>query len=142
MSATVFRREHGQAAVEFAFALVIVLFLIAGFFDLGRGVWHYNGLSQAVRTGARYGIVHGSNSGAAVGIASCGATLENLVKGRVAGLLPGDISVTCTWPDGDNNPGIEVKVEASATWVPIMGSFMPGGAGITLSARSRMIIVY
>jgi len=49
--------ERGQALVEFALVLIPFLFLIMGIFDLGRGMLLSNMLSNAVRDGARAGII-------------------------------------------------------------------------------------
>lgn len=48
---------RGQALVEFALAIPIVLLLMAGLLDLGRIVFINNSLSDGVRHGARHAIV-------------------------------------------------------------------------------------
>jgi Flp pilus assembly protein TadG len=56
------RREgsgsHGQALVEFALGVTIFLVLIMGVFDFGRGIYMFNGVSQAAREIARVTSVH------------------------------------------------------------------------------------
>lgn len=49
---------RGQSLVEFALIFPLVLFLLLGFFDLGRAVIYYSSLSNAVREGTRAGIVN------------------------------------------------------------------------------------
>jgi len=44
---------QGQALVEFAIVLIPFLFLLMGIFDLGRGIYIDNGISQAAREIAR-----------------------------------------------------------------------------------------
>jgi Flp pilus assembly protein TadG len=51
-------RSRGQALVEFALAIPIVLLLMLGILDLGRAVFAYNSVSNAARTGARVAIVN------------------------------------------------------------------------------------
>lgn len=52
-------RDHrGQALVEFSLALVIFLLLLFGVVDLGRGIYQFNGVSQAAREIARVTSVH------------------------------------------------------------------------------------
>lgn len=51
------KRFPGQTLVEFALIIPIALFLIIGFFDLGRAVFYYSSISNMVREGARYAIV-------------------------------------------------------------------------------------
>jgi hypothetical protein len=52
------RTSQGQSLVEVAIIFPIVLFLLLGFFDLGRAVFYYASLSNAVREGTRAGIVN------------------------------------------------------------------------------------
>ena len=52
------RKLSGQSLVEFALVFPIFFFLLTGFFDLGRAVFYYSSLSNAVREAARYAIVH------------------------------------------------------------------------------------
>ncbi len=51
------RKLNGQTLVEFALILPLLIFLLIGFFDLGRAVFYYSSLSNAVREAARTGIV-------------------------------------------------------------------------------------
>lgn len=48
----------GQSLVEFALIFPLVLFLLLGFFDIGRAIFYYSSLSNAVREGTRAGIVN------------------------------------------------------------------------------------
>lgn len=50
-------REVGQALVEFALVLPMLILLLMGMFDLGRGVYAYNVVASAAREGARYAVV-------------------------------------------------------------------------------------
>src|SRR2546428_11114456 len=52
--------ERGQALVEFALLLPLMLLIITGLFDVARAVWQENTLAYAAREGTRYAIVHGS----------------------------------------------------------------------------------
>jgi TadE-like protein len=51
---------RGQSMVEFALILPILMFLLMGFFDLGRVVLAHDALGHAAREAARYAIVHGA----------------------------------------------------------------------------------
>jgi len=50
--------NRGQALVEFALGVTIFLVLIMGVFDFGRGIYMFNGVSQAAREIARVTSVH------------------------------------------------------------------------------------
>ena len=52
---------RGQALVEFALVVPILMLLLTGFFDLGRLVMAHDALSHAAREAARYAIVHGGS---------------------------------------------------------------------------------
>jgi Flp pilus assembly protein TadG len=52
------RRGRGQALVEFALVIPIFLILLMAVFDLGRAVFAYNSITNAVREGARLAIVN------------------------------------------------------------------------------------
>lgn len=49
------RRERGQSLVEFAIAAFVLLLLLAGIVDLGRGFYSYVVITNAAREGTRYG---------------------------------------------------------------------------------------
>lgn len=51
-------RTTGQALAEFAFVLPIFLLIALALFDIGRGVFIYNGLTNAAREGARLAVVN------------------------------------------------------------------------------------
>jgi len=52
------RRRRGQALVEFALVVPILLLLLIALFDVGRAVFAYNTLTNAAREGARLAIVN------------------------------------------------------------------------------------
>ena len=71
---------RGQALVEFSLAVTVFLLLMMAIVDFGRGIYMYNGVSQAAREVARTTSVHpgsplGSSTDAtdtsSVSIASC-----------------------------------------------------------------------
>lgn len=52
------RRFRGQGVVEFALVSLLLMTMVAGVVDLGRGVYARTTLSNAVREGARYGATN------------------------------------------------------------------------------------
>jgi Flp pilus assembly protein TadG len=50
-------RRRGQALVEFAMIMPLILVIVLGLLDLGRAVFSYNTLSQAARSGSRVAMV-------------------------------------------------------------------------------------
>jgi Flp pilus assembly protein TadG len=51
-------RHAGQALAEWALVFPIVAVLLVGAFDIGRGVFAYNSVTNAAREGARLAIVN------------------------------------------------------------------------------------
>jgi Flp pilus assembly protein TadG len=51
------RGARGQALVEFALIIPVFILLLVGLFDLGRGVYAFNTISNASREAVRVGIV-------------------------------------------------------------------------------------
>jgi len=53
-------RQHrrGQALVEFAFVLPILILLLVGIFDFGRAIYAFNTVNNAAREGVRLAIVN------------------------------------------------------------------------------------
>src|SRR3990170_661461 len=129
------RRERGQALVEFALVLPLLMLIIFIFIEFGLGFARYNEVVNGAREGARLGAV--------------GATPDD-IKARViekvpnASLTASDISVF--YPDTDGNgtvdPGdsVVVKVSYSYDTVTPLASFaaaLTGGvfpSSISMSA--------
>ena len=121
------RRTAAQAIVEFALVLPLLAIMILGIIDLGRGIYIYNGVSQAAREIARSASVHpGSPLGSSTQTAAVIATQRGLVPGIRAGTtgvkfhcedtsgatVEGDGAGGCAPPD-------VVRVEVIATFEPV-----------------------
>ena len=79
--------ERGSTLVEYAIGATVFIMAIFAVLEFGRALWAHNALTDAARRGARYAVLHRSNSGE-------DANIKNLVVyGNVAGgttpLLPG-----------------------------------------------------
>ena len=135
------RRRQGATIVETAIVLPVIILLIIGTLDLGIGVYGYNTLAEAVRVGSRYAIVHGSQSKSPVGPASNDATIESVVRASTPGVLSSRMTVTSSWPNGDNAPGNLVTVTTSYRFNPIL-FWVFTSRGLTLSSTSTMVICH
>ena len=134
-------RDSGQALVEFALVLPLLMLIILIFVEFGLGFARYNEVVNGAREGARLG---------AVGV------LPDQIKARViekvpnVDLTPGDITVS--YPDVDGNgtvdPGDSVVVRVTFTYdtVTPLGSFasaftlgaFPGTLTMTACADMRL----
>jgi Flp pilus assembly protein TadG len=122
--------ERGQSVVEFALIVPLLLFLMLGVVDFGRGVGAYVALSHAAREGARAGIY----------TAATDSEIRNTVKAQ-AGLLgnvPDEniiISPNSPCQSGDTLQ-VVVNHEFSAV-TPLFNVFWDGDT-LTMTAVARM----
>lgn len=114
------RDQRGQGLVEFAIGITIFLTLLIGIVDMGRGVYLFNGVSEAAREITRETSVHlGSAPGASAETAAMVATQRGLVPGLTVSSydcvdLAGD-PVT-----GNCKPGDWVRVSVQAPFIPVL----------------------
>ncbi len=139
--------SFGQALVETALVLPLLLLLIVGLFDIGRAVWLSNTLATAVREGSRYGVVHGALSGSPTGPGAATLTppdTDTAIRAQVRNYatgVPNNLTVQSTWPDGNANRGSRIVVSASFPFTPILAQvFLGGGLGITMRSSSTLVI--
>ncbi|HEX5417200.1 MAG TPA: TadE/TadG family type IV pilus assembly protein [Chloroflexota bacterium] len=139
------RRERGQSLVEFAFVLLAFMTLCMCVVDLGRGILFYNMLSNAVREGARYGVIS-TNTSANI----CTTVINAMLAPGTAGCSDATKDLNVVVQQGvcvDDDPGIdgtkeigsEVSVSATYRFVlitPLIGTLT--GNPITLTAASTM----
>lgn len=139
------RCQTGQTLVEFAIIFPIAIFLILGFFDIGRAVFYYSSLTTGVREATRFAIVNRlaindacDNPGDNV--------LQDIVLENAFGLTTTAIPLTkqdITIPCPLNNPNHIISVQAVYTFVPItpgIAQILGDGEGIPLVAQSTMRI--
>jgi hypothetical protein len=137
--------------VEFALVAPVFFLLLLGVIEAGRFILYYETLNNATREGARYAIVHGSNSFCPSGPMPPGMTApacydptgDNVVQ-RVRdsgfGLLGTGVVVDQAnmWQPIGNGRGSNVTVAASYTYESIV-PLVPLPP-ITVSAESTLVI--
>ncbi|MFN2237366.1 MAG: TadE family protein [Anaerolineales bacterium] len=52
------QKTAGQSLAEFAITLPLLLLLVMGVFDFGRGIYYYSAIQNAAHEAARYGAVN------------------------------------------------------------------------------------
>ena len=132
--------DRGQALVEFAIALPVFLMLLLGVFDLGRGVYMWNGVSQAAREIARTTSVHpGITLGACRGDSDHrrDAARARPGHGRSAHVRTTSASTSTGAPNSHApcTSGDYVQVTVTATYTPL--SLLGIGGPITLSSTQQ-----
>jgi Flp pilus assembly protein TadG len=137
------RRDHrGQALVEFALVLPILLLLIFGLVDLGRAIYAQNALSEAAREGARYGSVQARSAGDLPGI-------ETYTQDRIDSIPGVTVTATCVLVDSDGtsscaqNDLLQVEARTDLEMItPIIAQIM-GSLGLNpihLSSTSEVLV--
>jgi Flp pilus assembly protein TadG len=136
-------REGGQALVEFALVLIPFMLVLLAVFDLGRGIYTYNAVSQASHEIARVTAVHPYGACCTLGTSTEATAIKNTQKAQVPGLTDAGISITCV-DIRDNpitasacRPGDFVKVAVSTSFspvTPLLGQIGP----VTLSSTGRI----
>lgn len=134
----------GQSLVEFVLIFPIVLFLLLGFFDLGRAIFYYSSISNSVREGTRYAIVHkevidnvAKNNGY--------YALKQIVVDYSYGISGTDlvVDVVVKMDDADSTTRDKISITATYLYVPItpgIKQILGSETGITLEAHSSMLI--
>jgi len=153
------RRMAGQALLEFAMVLLLVLTLIFGTMEIGLIVLSYNTVADAARAGLRYATVHGSfRTGSGVDGPSGPSNNPTNVVSAVQGVLtaaglPTATGTTCppavagtatilvTYPGGQNTIGQTVTVQACYGYTPV-SAFLPLPSLINLSSTTQGTICY
>jgi len=122
---------RGQALVEFALILPILLILLLGILDFGRAVAAYNSVSNAARSAVRVAIVDQNDD-----------RVREAAEREAVGLDP--IDVVFNPNVGSDNPCIEticrVRVEVSYEYVPATPIFGALVGPIKVSSQSELPI--
>lgn len=124
----------GQSLVEFALILPVALMLLIGFFDLGRAVFYYSSLTNAVREWTRHAIVDPELDE---------ALIRDELAGYAFGINPGDITINITYHLDKNEKQTNISIEAIYLFKPItpmIASLLGNPAGIELVTQSNMRI--
>ena len=147
-------RTRGQALVEFALVAPVLILIFFGIIEFGRFILTYQELNNATREGARYAIVHGSQSqcpsgpmpGGTPSPSSCADPSGDNVKLRVVdtavslALTTSQVSVEWIDENGvsvDNGRGHLVDVTTDYTFNTIIPLPLPP---INMTARSTLVI--
>lgn len=137
-------RRSGTTVVEMAVVGPLALFLIVGIMDIGLAIFAYNDIAAAAREGGRYAQVHGARYAAnagpppASGPAANDPYVERVVRGQ-AFVNQARLTVTSSWPNGDNNPNSPVVVGASYTYSPVL---LLGIGTFTMRTQTTFYINY
>ena len=119
-------RSTGQAMVEFAIVAPIFFLMLFAIIDFGRYVYYVQVLNNAAREGARYAIVHGSNSFPSSGPPPAGMTSSDPSGANV-------VAVVRNYATGVIGDSTVLQIQPS--WLQSTGA--PGGT----NAREQQVLV-
>jgi Flp pilus assembly protein TadG len=120
---------RGQALIEFAMALPLILIFWLFLLDFGRITYYLSVLNNAAREAARYGIVHSTDS----------AGITNVVYDMAFGIDSADLSVTVSTTE----EGTVVVVGIEYQYVPVtplVASLLGDEDGIPVNTQASMSI--
>jgi Flp pilus assembly protein TadG len=126
----IIKNENGQALVEFAIILPILLLLIMGIFEFGMLLNSYLTIQNAAREGARLGIVGGTD-----------VEIDSLINSISPTLTPSDLTVSVTPVEISRNSGDTLTVNVTYNYhmtVPIISALLNNV--VPLKAQTSMRI--
>jgi Flp pilus assembly protein TadG len=136
------RSEGGQSAIEFAFAVPILVAVVFGFMQLCMIFYTRNLISECAREGSRYAILHGATCKTSSG-SSCEAAVSDIQSYITGNKLPniggGTMQIAVTYPDGNDQPNSRVTVTITYAYA-LKAPFIPSQF-INLKSSSTMIIL-
>ena len=125
-------KDRGQALVEFAMVLPLMLLMLFALVDFGRAFYSWLLITNAAREGARVGATQSPLT-----------DIEARVYSSASSLDAADITITTTNVQGSRGETVQVDIDYSFSFVtPIssLAQLLGGGAmsDPTISAQSSM----
>lgn len=140
------QRFSGQSLLEFSIILPTALLLITGFLDIGRAIFYYSSLTNAVREATRYAIVHKDEITTAYDNPSDNSLQDKVLEyafgltGTPNALGKDEISVIV---EKEDNKFITVSIEAIYNFsaiTPGINIALGSSDGIDLNVQSKMYV--
>jgi Flp pilus assembly protein TadG len=127
------KKNIGQSLVEFGLSLPIILLAIFLFLDLGRAVYYYSAVTNSVREGARYSIIHRKDADYETQLVSIVTNYSVAVNIDPA---------TITYVDsGDDSEYITISASYEFNPVtPLLAQVLGEGNTITIHSSSTMLL--
>jgi Flp pilus assembly protein TadG len=132
------KRASGQALVEAAITVTLLVFSVLAVFDFAQGFWTWQALDAAANEGTRWAIVHGSDANVTMDAAA--QQIEPYLRTRFGAGIPAATNVKIEWPEGANGPGNPVRVSLDVKFLPA-SPWLQQKKDVTLRATSEMGII-
>jgi Flp pilus assembly protein TadG len=127
-----YKKNRGQSLVEFGLSLPIILLAIFLFLDLGRAVYYYSAVTNAVREGARYSIIHRQD-------ADYETQLVSIVSNYSVAVAIDPATITYTDSDDLEQITISASYEFNPV-TPLLAQVLGEGNTITIQSSSTMLL--
>lgn len=129
MRASALSREAGQSLVEFALVLPLVLSILFGIVEFGRGFQSWLAITNAAAYGARTGAVGAS-----------AVAIDTATRDAAASLDPVLLDVQIANAQGPPGTAVNVQVTYDLPMItPIFAVLLPGGViSLTADATQRL----
>ena len=124
------RKERGESLVEFAISALLLLLILAGVIDLGRGFHAYVVVTNAAREGAYYGAMHPDDPDGIL------ARVTNEAQGSGVTVEVGDINIIS--PSTDH--GMPMVVTVDHDFSLLTAGIIMGGRVLHIQGRAEMVI--
>jgi Flp pilus assembly protein TadG len=110
-------RQSGQALIETALMIVVIITVVFSVFELSWLMYTYSVLADAANEGVRYAIVHSGAdpAGTQAKVKAFASTSMHDVSA---------ISVSVTPPDGTYTPPNRVRVSVTYAYIPFLPQFI------------------
>ena len=131
------KRERGTVLVENVMVMLTFFIITIGMIELGLGVWAYNTVAHAARSGARYAIVHGDGYCA---LCDHESEIKTATKNAAIGLKLDPITDIFVTPAASYAIGSNVTVRVTYTY-RFFSRVLPS-ASVSLHSTSTMVISY
>ncbi len=125
---------RGALAIEFGFALPVLILLTIGLFDMSLLLWSSSTIENAAAEGARYAVVNGAASPSP----ASAADIENYIRTQAVGVPATALNVDVTWQP-NNQSGSRVTVALAYSHNFLVGGLI-GLEPVTINKTSRMIV--
>lgn len=136
------QKSRGQSLIEFVLVFPLVVFLMMGFFDLGRIIINYTSLSNSVREATRKAIVSNELLVEASDNPT-NNTLVTMVKENAYSLKQSDFVIISAAPNIVGGRFETIVINAQYRFKPLTPGIelvFGGPDGIVLEAQSKMWI--
>jgi Flp pilus assembly protein TadG len=118
--------ERGQALVEFALVLPLLILLLFALLDFGKAYNYWIDQTHLANEGARWAAVDKNPAGVTLTLQQYIASKANTDELKSGGTsnISGPLGVCIAFPAGTSNVGnpVEVRVSTTYNWLPIIGA--------------------